>query len=440
MRSINVSFFRSVRTDSIRAYDHSAARPDRLPAARGPAPLAACGILLLAVLGCGGGKSGTEPVPAVPSLSPLHTEGNRIVDSTGTPVLLHGVNRSGLEYDRNGNGISEAEIDFICSDWKARIVRVPFNEDWIRRDPDYMKRLDRVVEWISGNGAYALIDLHWQTADIGIPPVPDEEAVTMWATLAARYRSDPAVLYDIHNEAHDVSWPEWRSRASQIVGAVRAVHPGALVFVCGLDWAYDLRGWEAEPLAYPNVVYATHPYPFKAEPWAWDKYFGNAARTLPVFAGEFGGEAADIEWGRRLMEYLRVRGIGWTAWSWVDSPRLTQTDRRTPTDFGLLVKDGLALFAGGSAHALALWDVRVIAIGRDRATIQWRTDATSDSEVFYAAGGAPADSVHVPAMLESHTVKLTGLAPATAYRFRAESTDRTGVRAASRDSTFTTLP
>jgi endoglucanase len=397
-------------------------------------------VLLFAASGCGDGKSGSGPSRPGPSLPRLATEGNRIVDSSGTAVVLCGVNRSGLEYDRTGNGISETEIRFILSEWKAQIVRIPFNQDWVLRDPGYPALLDRVVGWISGNGAYVLLDLQWRNTDVGIPPIPDEEAVSMWAMLAARYRGNPAVLFDIHNEAHDVSWAEWRSRASEIIEAIRAVHPEALVFVSGLDWAYDLRGWEEEPLPYPNVVYSTHPYPFKAEPWAWDKYFGNAARNLPVFAGEFGGRTEHLEWGRQLIDYLTARGIGWTAWSWVDNPHLTREDRRTPTEFGLLVKDALAMHAGGAPHTLALWGVEAIAVTADRATIQWRTDAASDSRVRYGAAGVLTDSVYVPAMLESHTVKLTGLASNTAYRFRAESTDRYGITAVSRDSTFMTLP
>ena len=397
----------------------------------------------LFLLGCKG-NPGTEPNTPDPSSGDtnvlwLHTEGARIVDSAGEIKILRGVNRSGLEYDKTGSGISESEIGFICKVWKAEIIRIPFNQDWVMRDPNYVSLLDRVVGWIAKQGAYALLDLQWRNTMIQIPPIPDEEAVDMWKMLAVRYRENPAVLYDIHNEAHDVPWTDWRSRASEIIEGIRLVHPDALVFVSGLDWAYDLRGWEQEPLPYPNVVYSTHPYPFKGEPWAWDKYFGNLSARLPVFAGEFGGGTADLEWGRQLLAYFDAKGLGWTAWSWVDNPRLTQDDRQTPTEFGLLVKDALAIHSGGQPHILNLWDVQVIGIDRDKATIQWRTDSSSDSKVWYGTA-ALTDSVYVPAMLQSHTVKLIGLSAGTSYLFRAGSRDSYGVTDVSRDSTFTTLP
>jgi len=276
-----------------------------------------------------------------PVLSRLSTQGNRIVDETGAVRILRGVNRSGFEYDRKGNGISEKEIAFICREWKAQIIRLPFNQAWILSDPDYNRDFDRAVGWVTRNGAYAMLDLQWQDETVKIPKIPDAESVRMWKILAGRYRDNPGVLFDIHNEAHDTTWAAWRARAAEIIEGIRSVHPGSLIFVCGLDWAYDLRDWGREPLPYDHIVYSTHPYPFKGEPWAWDKYFGAFSDSLVLYAGEFGGGEKDLEWGRKLMEYFDEKQMGWAAWSWVDQPVLTKKDRRTPTPFGELVNAAL---------------------------------------------------------------------------------------------------
>lgn len=286
-------------------------------------------------------KDPAKPAPESSGLSWLHTEGNRIVNEAGESMVLRGVNRSGLEYDLNGNGISKLEVQYICQIWKAQIVRIPFNQDWVMNNPTYLALLDAVIEWITDQNAYALLDLQWQSTEVGIPNIPNIEAVYMWQMLAARYAQKPGVLYDIHNEAHNTTWDAWRQRASQIIEAIRDVHPDALIFVCGLDWAYDLRGWETAPLPYDNIVYSSHPYPFKGQPWAWDEYFGNLSDTHPVFLGEFGGGEEDLEWGRQILAYFEEKELGWTAWSWVDSPRLTESDRRTPTAFGELVYEAL---------------------------------------------------------------------------------------------------
>jgi endoglucanase len=400
-------------------------------------------LLLTLAIACGsksGSPAGPEPSGTTGFLW-LHTEGNRIVDEKGEQRILRGVNRSGFDYDKSGDGISEEEIAFICTQWKAQIIRYPFNQEWIMNDPAYVATLEKVIGWINTYGAYVLLDLQWRNTTVKIPPIPDEEAITMWRRLAEKFKNNPGVLFDIHNEPHDCSWAEWRARASQIIEAIRAVHPKALIFVGGLDWAYDLRGWENDPLPYANIVYSSHPYPFKSEPWAWDKYFGNAANKLPVFIGEFGGEESHLQWGIALLEYMAGKNLGWTAWSWSNYTYLTQDDRRTPTEFGQLVQNALLEHAGQPpASAVTLSALRVDYIDRDRASVIWNTSSATDGTVRYGKSAAYSDSVHAPALLKTHIIKLTDLEPGTLYHFQAVSVDRLGSRGVSSDSTFTTLP
>jgi len=389
---------------------------------------------------CSDKNPAEQPTERGPVFSWLSTSGNRIVDDKGKSVILHGVNLPGLEWDLRGSGMTESDVIYICSEWKAKIIRIPFNQEWIVNDAEYRAFVDKVVGWIADNGAYVLLDLHWRNTAIKIPQIPDTGAVSMWRSVAERYKNNPAVLYDIHNEAHDTSWEAWRARACEIIDAIRAVHPRSLIFVSGLDWAYDLRGWDANPLPYANIVYSTHPYPFKAEPWAWDKYFGNAAATLPVFAGEFGGETADIPWGRQLIAYFDRKALGWTAWSWNASPFLVGDDRRTATPFGQVVRDALLQSAGADTQWVALKNIQVLYIDKDRATVNWETTVLSDSRVRYGATATYGDSAVAAALLKVHTIKLTGLGADTRYHFQVQSRDEAGHVAVSGDSTFVTLP
>ena len=164
------------------------------------------------------------------------------------------------------------------------------------------------------------------------------------------------MLYDLFNEPHDRlsddPWPlnkpdgttypasqyqvtmnEWQPWARKLSEAIRDENPDALVFVAGTNWAYDLRGM---PMDLENVVYSTHVYPNKGADW--DGVFGNLSESVPVFAGELGGNetASDVDFVRRLLEYLHEREIGWTAWSWFNEPYLV--NRYVPTEFGQLVR------------------------------------------------------------------------------------------------------
>ena len=76
----------------------------------------------------------------------------------------------------------------------------------------------------------------------------------------------------------------------------------------------------------------------------WTRAFGHLAATAPVFAGEWGGGARHLAWGRELLRYFDARSIGWAAWSWADWPTLVTDCRQcayTPTPFGALIKDAL---------------------------------------------------------------------------------------------------
>ena len=88
----------------------------------------------------------------------------------------------------------------------------------------------------------------------------------------------------------------------------------------------------------PNLVYSTHVYPNRGDDW--HGAFGDLASRAPVFAGEWGGQDADLTWGRKLVDYFDRLNLGWTAWSWHNDPLLVK--KYTPTPFGKIVHDNLA--------------------------------------------------------------------------------------------------
>jgi len=384
-------------------------------------------------------KSPTMPTTDDITFEWLSTSGNKIVDSHGNQVILHGVNRSGLEYDKNGNFMNQSEFDYMCQDWRADIIRVPFNQEWIMTDDAYNNFLDQVISWIKSNGAYVILDLQWQNTSVRIPPIPNTEAVEMWEILATRYKDDSAILYDIHNETHDVTFAEWRSRAIEIIDGIRSVHPKALILVSGMDWAGDVREWAQDPLPYDNIVYSVHVYPWMGEENVWNGNFGNYSDQIPMFIGEFGGYGENVTWGRALMAYLNKKMLGWTAWSWVDDPHLTQSNRSTPTEFGAIVEEMLYRHAEPDSFQNKISDIEVEYITSNRATVNWKTTNLSDSKLVYGLTDTYSDTIHAPVYLTVHTIKLLQLQPATTYHFKAISEDEFGFTDESSDSTFTTV-
>ncbi len=257
-----------------------------------------------------------------------------------------------------------------------------------------------VIAWAARHGCYTLLDLQWldarrvfgTTDGMGlkpnrVAPLPDASSVTLWAALARRYAEEPAVLFDLFNEPHDllsddphgllgvypggaiapipgrrVGMIQWQRWAHHLIATIRffAHHPLALIFVSGVNWAYDLRGMplvdearhaaEEHRLRHPRLPLAQAlprvplPWPWRRLEDDWDRAFGHLAARVPVFAGEWGGEPGDLEWGARLRRYLDARDIGWTAWSWSDWPHLVADARggdHSPTACRELVRDAL---------------------------------------------------------------------------------------------------
>lgn len=295
----------------------------------------------------------------------FRVDGRHLVSrQTGEPVLLRGVNRSGMEYCPAGcGGMTRDELAFLraCG---ANVLRVPFNQDWVLRRSGYLEQLEQVCDWCQELELAVILDLQWlddhtrHGAGNRVPCIPSLETPEMWRIVARRYRGRAPVLFDIFNEPHDrltgdeqpflrpdgrpyeeqqnltsAIWNEW---ALHLVDAIHGEDPDRALLVSGTDWGYDLRGF---PLLHPGLVYSTHVYRSRGE--QWEECFGSLARTACVFAGEWGGEAQDLSWGTRLADYFDELGIGWTAWSWSDRPRLWSQGRATA--FGKIVLDRLSV-------------------------------------------------------------------------------------------------
>jgi hypothetical protein len=266
----------------------------------------------------------------------LATHGRWIVEAaTGKPLLLRGVNLSGMEYTQEPlAGVTADEVREIVAGWNCDIVRLPFVQSRVS-DVFYVDELRQIVDWIWNLGAFTILDLQWLSPATRVAPEPDLGSISCWDNLARAFADCPHVIFDLLNEPHDVPLERWREWATVLAGTVRAVDPKRLLMVSGMDWGYDLRG---VPLDLPHIIYSTHVYPSKGT--QWDDCFGSLAETLPVFAGEFGGGDEDLVWGARLLDYMDQRQMGWTAWSWRDRPHLQQGGE--PTRFGRLVKARLA--------------------------------------------------------------------------------------------------
>ncbi len=321
--------------------------------------------------------------------SPLHTKGRDILDARNRVVTLRGVNLPSLEWKAEGDNVLQS-TKVILDDWKANVIRLPLSQDrWFGRAPEqkdgggaYRRLVDATVRLISQKGAYVMLDLHWSNAGvwgkyIGQHKMPDVNSEIFWLMVAEKYANNPAVIFDLYNEPHDVPWDVWKSggevtervgegdQATEItystpglqrlVDVVRATGAKNPIVVAGLDWGYDLTGvMKGQTLSDPQgagIIYSTHIYTWKGnKPEQWQEKAGLLGRTLPLFVGEFGAEPGERggedpnTWVPRLMKYIGDNKLSYAAWCFHNgaTPRLIADWKYTPTPyFGAYIKKAL---------------------------------------------------------------------------------------------------
>lgn len=310
----------------------------------------------------------------------LRVRGNDLVNEEGAGVLLQGVNVPSLEWSPKGENIHRS-MKVALLDWKANVVRLPVSASfWFGRGKGgtssndlqvYRTIVDDAVKMAAGQGAYLILDLHSYG---GIKPF----AVEFWTDAATRYANNPAVLFDLWNEPHGISWDLWQNGGEKLVidkktkatntvtlvgmqtlvDTVRAAGAKNIIVAGGISYALDLRGiLEGHALKDPGgngIVYATHFYNWHGN---WASNFLAVAERYPVLVGEFGADIKKMSfvpknkqedpmtWVPDALAMMQKYKLNWTAFSLHPkaTPVLIRNWDYEPTPFyGVFVKDALA--------------------------------------------------------------------------------------------------
>ena len=300
------------------------------------------------------------------TLPRLRVTGNKIVDDRCNPVILKGVSIIDPYFivQVYGTGPDEEEFRLLAEEWGANLIRIPIHPDLWIQDENYLENyVDPYVAWGNRYGVYIL--LAWQAhgnvitgqADLpewkhtppwlGNPYNPDltlaREAVT---NMVERYGRKPWVLYNPFGEPAFISWGDWQPHAVALSDLIHKVNDRALVMISGVEFGYDIGGAVNLPVERAQIVYETHPYPWKDK--SWQGASCSISKEHPVFVGEWGFDpkvspnATAAGYGQALIDFCDQLKIGWAAYVWGDQwyPSMLNPDR-TPTAFGQFVKDNL---------------------------------------------------------------------------------------------------
>jgi endoglucanase len=256
---------------------------------------------------------------------PIKVAGNRLVDPSGREVWLQGLHVASLDWNPQGEAVLHT-IRLGIDEWKARVIRLAINPDYWRasgaKGEAFKNLVDACVNMAANRGAYIIIDNHTYRA-------VREADITLWTDIATRYKNHPAVIFEIINEPHDISWEVWRNGGfvaekqeksdedhflteeqkaqlkpgfqtpgmQKMVEIIRATGASNVILAGALDWSYDnsglLKGYALEDKTGNGVMYSVHVYSWKHE---WQKNFLDAAEVYPLFVGEVGANNQKLEW------------------------------------------------------------------------------------------------------------------------------------------------
>jgi endoglucanase len=307
-------------------------------------------------------------VSATSTAPQLHVSGNQLVNASGAPVVLHGVDRSGGEFACVQNtGIWNGPMDqasvTAMKEWGVTAVRVPLNEACWNGESyvtaafagtTYQNAVKQYVSLLNDNGIAAVLDLHWTdgaysgTASacasaqaICQKPMPDTaQSVPFWTSVATAFKGNNSVILDLFNEPYpDVAaasetagWQCWLNGGTcpgigypvagmqTLVNAVRSTGAANVLMLGGLTWSNDMTQWLAHKPADPdnNLVASWHSYNFNAcsTQSCWTSQIAPVAASVPVLAGEIGENECSDTYITPLMTWMDSEHIGYLAWTW----------------------------------------------------------------------------------------------------------------------------
>ncbi|WP_305883816.1 cellulase family glycosylhydrolase [Actinoallomurus soli] len=335
-------------------------------------------VLLLALLAAFTGGVSLAPKARAAGAGYWHTSGRQILDSSGNPVRIAGINWFGFETANYVvHGLWSRDYKDVLDQIKSlryNTLRLPYSDDIFKpgtvpnsidfssgKNADLqglnsLQVMDHIVNYAGSIGLRVILDRHrpdssgqsalWYTSS-----VPESTWITNLKAIASRYANNPAVVgIDLHNEPHDPAcWgcgdtsTDWRLAAERGGNAVLSVNPNLLIFVEGVQtyngdsgwWGGNLEGAGTYPvrLSVANrLVYSAHDYAtsvsdqtwFHASnfpdnmPAVWDKFWGYLFKqnVAPVWVGEFGTTLQSTIDQQWLSALVKYMGTGTDSFQW----------------------------------------------------------------------------------------------------------------------------
>lgn len=248
-------------------------------------------------------------------VTPLHVDGTALLNAAGDTVVLTGPS---LGWHSNwGRFYNAGTIKTIKEKWGANITRAAigahasgdcvnsYEADSANAVNLAMAAIDAAIE----NDMYIICDWHSHENTL-------ENAKKFFTVITEKYGDSPNILYEIWNEPLEIEWQEIKDYAAEVIPAIRANAPGAVIIVGTPRWDQDVDIAAQSPIDMPNLLYSLHYYAGTHKEWNRDKASKTIEAGLPLIISECGSMDHT---GDGPIDYE-----SWKAWiDWADANRVS---------------------------------------------------------------------------------------------------------------------
>jgi hypothetical protein len=187
-----------------------------------------------------------------------------------------------------------------------------------------------------------------------------DHAPAFWSSVARAFKHDHALVFDLYNEPHGISWecwrdgcmlPEgWRTAGMQtLVDAVRSSGARQPIIATGLHWGTDVSSWLDYRPDDPadQLAVGLHFYDFAscASLDCWRRTVDPVAGEVPVVVTEIGERECSGAFLDRFMSWADSADVSYLAWSWnpagCAAPALIESWDGRPTPAGEQLRERL---------------------------------------------------------------------------------------------------
>ena len=297
--------------------------PSAVAALTGTLALVAAGLAGAGAISAVSAANSARNAPAAAGVGAgyWHTSGNQILDSSGNPVRIAGINWYGFETpDEIAHGLWAQDYHAIINDIKSlgyNTIRIPFSNQMVEtpivpqnlsfyntgpinldlKGLNALQDLQKIVTYAGQVGLKVILDDHrseagesaeqnglWYTSAYS-----SSAWVNDWVTLAKMFANNPTVVgFDLRNEPHTptgvayaqgATWgtgdttTDVRLAYEQAGNAILAANPGALIFCEGISefpdsssstgfdgtwWGGDLQGVAQYPVVLSSAGHVVY--------------------------------------------------------------------------------------------------------------------------------------------------------------------------------------